>query len=153
ENEDEKKRDHDGQYDTGRQGEPGGDAVPGREQRRGICPDPLKGCLPERGLSTNAGQQHKAKRHDAGQPDVIEKRHIECRQHERSSEQEQHGCERQHATAHGSSSSSMRCAVSERQSRTGMISVKTIDSLKALAQNEEKDSRNPTMTAPIAATG
>jgi hypothetical protein len=34
-----------------------------------------------------------------------------------------------------------------------MISVKTITSLKALAQNDENASRKPTRTAPAAASG
>ena len=40
-----------------------------------------------------------------------------------------------------------------RHSSTGMISVNTITSLNALAQNDENDSSSPTSSAPAAATG
>ena len=43
--------------------------------------------------------------------------------------------------------------VSERHSRMGMMTVKTISSLKALAQKEEKLSISPTDTEPSAAMG
>ncbi len=41
----------------------------------------------------------------------------------------------------------------QRHSSTGMISVKTMTSLKALAQNEPKLSIRPTKIAPSAAAG
>jgi hypothetical protein len=43
--------------------------------------------------------------------------------------------------------------LSERQISTGMISVKTITSLYALAQNDDYDSSSPTSSDPAAASG
>jgi hypothetical protein len=46
-----------------------------------------------------------------------------------------------------------RGGVEERHQSTGMIRVNTMTSLKALAQNEEKDSSRPTSNAPTTASG
>ena len=54
--------------------------------------------------------------------------------------------------AYSSLSSSVWLA-SERHSSTGMISVNTITSLYALAQNDEYYSSSPTSNAPAAASG
>ena len=51
------------------------------------------------------------------------------------------------------SSSSWCVVVRLRHSSTGMISVKTMTSLNALAQNDENDSMRPTKSAPAAAIG
>ena len=91
-----------------------------------------EGRLPERRHAADARQQHEAERNEARDADVIEQRHPIGRQQagewrDENGERGDAGKEA-HEAAHSSSSSTWP-AVSERQTRTGMMAAKTIASL------------------------
>ena len=135
------------------QGDPGGYAVRDREHSGGVGGHAHEGLLPEGHDADDAGEQHQPEGHQCRQADVVHQRDIELRHHERrnrykNEEQRQRGARRHH-----SSSSSTWRVVSERQTSTGMMMVKTMLSFSVRAQKEEKDSSRPTPTAPIAASG
>ena len=138
--------------------EPDGEREPwrsaglGREVGSGIGADAHEGGLPERRLPRHPGQEHQSQCDDAVQPDVIAERHPELRG-ERGDARKRRDQRDEADPIARHSSSSWWCAVRLRQSRTGMIRVKTMTSLNALAQNDENDSSRPTSSAPAAASG
>ena len=157
------------------QRQPRGQAVLGRQIRARVRPEPDEGGLPERRQAADSGEQHEAERDERVQADVIEQRDLEFRQHDgRRGERDERQSGKQARAARppdpragrgagaprrrlagcaAHSSSSTWRVVSERHNSTGMISVKTMTSLKALAQNDEYDSSIPTSMAPPAASG
>ena len=143
--------------------QPGGQAEPGREvvvfahDRGGVGAEAEQGGLTERGHAADAGQHHQADRHDGGDAGIVQQRHPEGRhagdpRHQASERDAGEGPELGEAGAGHSSSSPFPCR-RERHSSTGMMAVKTITSLKALAQKEEKLSATPTSSAASTAPG
>ena len=142
-------------------------AVAGGEHRRGEGAEAAEGRLSERGEPADARQHDEAERHQRAQADIVEERDPE---HRHARQHRQHGgatTEQSGAAQHGAapasacawsliaphSSSSVCVAVSERTRSTGMMSMKTMISLKLDAQNEAKASTMPTNTAAPTASG
>ena len=131
-----------------------------------------KGRLAKRRHAAHAGQHDQAGSHQRIQPDIAQDHHRELWQKRPADREQGHRSQRQLASGHDAACG--RCAFlhvtqvlqrrahcssstwrldSERHHSTGMISVNTNTSLKALAQNEEKDSSCPTSSAPASASG
>ena len=125
----------------------------GGEHRRRIGGQADKGLLAEGHQADHAGQQHQAQAHQRREADVVEQGHVEIGNVQRRRRDEREEREQRGACAHGSSSSTWCRLASERHTSTGMMMVKTMTSLNALAQNEENDSSSPSATAPSAAAG
>ena len=79
-----KQRDDGGKRDCCRQAEPRRHIIAGGEHGRGICADADECGLPERHLSGHAREQNEPERNDAGEPGIVEERHVEFRQDEGS---------------------------------------------------------------------
>src|SRR2546429_1846859 len=145
-----------GQNDSEHQPEPGRIAVQRCDPCRCISRDTDEGCLTERNNAAAAGQQRQldgGKRVDA---DIVQQGDAERIEHEgrRPEAGDRRGDdETDLLQCHSSTSSSECCEASERQSRTGISSEKTMTSFKVLLWNEAKLSIMPTPNAPSAAPG
>src|SRR5206468_18951 len=113
-----------------------GDEVAEGQVGRGVRAHAHERGLSERGEAGDAGEQHEADHDQRVQADVVRLRDQELaarrRQHRHQRQGDDEDQQRDAAQIHCSSSSSWPCW-NERQSRTGMISVKTMTSLNALA--------------------
>ena len=120
-----------------RQRQPRRQAIGRRQHRRGVGAEAAKRRLAERGEAADAGQQHQPHRHQRGEPDIVQQ-HDPERRHARNERDRRHH-QREHDDGQPlrhrdqSFSSSTAGAASDRSTRTGMISVKTMTSLKLLA--------------------
>ena len=150
----EEERDRAGEREPDEEREPRRQPVSRAEVRGRVRPEADERRLPERREPAHPGEEHQPERDEAVEPDVVQQRDVELGQvgrperEGREEDDEQGAC-----PAHSSSSCSRWCVRRLRHSSTGMISVKTITSLNALAQNDENDSSRPTSNAPSAASG
>ena len=140
------------QGDASQRQQPAGSPSAVVKYSRGISAQADKGGLSKRSQPAHAGQQNQSQRHQRIEPDVVEQGDVELRQNH-ADPAPAAATKPTISTLLAHSSSSTWRVVSERQTSTGMIRVNTITSLKADAQNEEKDSSRPTSIAPAAATG
>ena len=121
-----------------RQRQPGRHAVGRGQHRRGVGAEAAERRLAERGEAADAGQEHEPHRHQSGEPDIVEQ-HDPERRHARDERDRRHhkreDQDREQSLRHRdqSFSSSTSGAASDRSTRTGRISVKTMTSLKLLA--------------------
>ena len=121
-----------------RQRQPWRHAIGRRQHRRGVGAKAAKRRLAERGQAADAGQQHQAHRHQRGEPDIVEqhdpeRRHARDERDHRHQQREDRDRQQPLRHRHQSFSSSTAGAASDRSTRTGRISVKTMTSLKLLA--------------------
>ena len=120
-----------------RQRQPRREAISRRQYCRGVGAEAAKRRLAEGGEAADAGEQHKSHRHQRGKPDIVQQ-HDPERRHARDERDRRHRS-REHENGQPPShraqsfSSSTAGAASDRNKRTGMISVKTMTSLKLLA--------------------
>ncbi len=139
--------------------QPGRGALCRRQPSGCISADADEGCLAERSQSADAGEQHYAKRHQRIDADIVEQRDGEFGGPEGRRQQDSHSDnDDDHAGAgdHPStsaSSSSVCSSDNERQSNTGISTLKTVTSLNELLQKDAKLSSSPIRTAPIAVPG
>ena len=113
-----------------RQGEPGRDAPVDAEHGARIGAEADESRLTEGGHAADARQQHEAERHEARDADIAEQRDPEIRQPEIGDDQQEKRDDRPGPAFHGAhSSSSAPWPPSDRNSRKGMMIVKTSTSL------------------------
>ena len=116
-----------------RQCQPWRDAVGHAQHRGGVGAKATERRLAERGQAADAGQQHQPHRHQCGEADIVQE-HDPERRHARDQRDRRHDQRKNEegpTVGHRQSpSSSTAGAASERSTNTGMMSVKTMTSLK-----------------------